>query len=329
MTNIERRALYHLLRMNQLADPSFPVELWQIEDYRELPLTELFDKLRLFGIDLNRIGFIAFGDECDSPEEFTDELIGEQHLKPSQEDQIYLLVFELWRRIMREKPSLSIICHELDHQIYLFDQNAAENPLELENALNHFSEILEKNVDEGVSPQEAIQLISGYTANDIETFLYDFISEQIEKGNESYSYELLDTFDPYLIENKWFKLLRLRLSGYPLTKTAQRLLEEIIEDHLNESDLDFQLELLSAIGEMKEHETFFIIAKSTLPLVKTEENLQDLLLISLEYFQRTDQLDKEKKLNDTINTRSHLQLNALIDKTDRDLQLLSTFFKAC
>lgn len=265
MTTIERRALYHLLRMNQLHNLSLVTEPWQVEDYRSLTLDRLFEQLRPFHIDLDRMSFITFGDECDSPEEFTEQLIGEQHLEPTQEDQIYLLVFELWRRIMSEKPSLSIICHELDHQIYLFDHNKIENPLDLENALIRFTQILEQNVDEGVPAEQAIQLISTYSANDIETFLYDFISEQIEKGNESYAYDLLDHFNPYLIENKWFKLLRLRLSGHPLTKTAQRLLEQLMDDYLSESDVDFHLELLASVTEMKEHEAFYLIGKVYCP----------------------------------------------------------------
>ena len=51
-----------------------------------------------------------------------------------------------------------------------------------------FKHILDENVDEGVPPEQALQLISTYCANDIETFLYDFISEQIDEDNETYAY---------------------------------------------------------------------------------------------------------------------------------------------
>ena len=42
-------------------------------------------------------------------------------------------------------------------------------------------------MDEGLPPEQAFQLISPYCANDIETFLYDFIAEQIDEDNESYA----------------------------------------------------------------------------------------------------------------------------------------------
>jgi hypothetical protein len=185
MNAIERRALYNLLRMNWLNEPTLSVESWQVEDYRSLPLPDLFERLKQFNIQLDRVSFIAYADECDSPEDLTEHLIGDRNLPTAQEDQVYLLIFELWRRLMSEKPSLSILCNELDHQIFLYDRHELDNPLALQDALTHFIEILDENVDEGIPPEQAFKLISPYFANDMETFLYDFIAEQIDEGNES------------------------------------------------------------------------------------------------------------------------------------------------
>ena len=57
MNDIERRALYYLLRINWLSEPNMPVEPWQIEDYKAKPIQELFERLKAFQITLDRVEF--------------------------------------------------------------------------------------------------------------------------------------------------------------------------------------------------------------------------------------------------------------------------------
>jgi hypothetical protein len=326
--NIERRALYNLLRMNWLNEPTLSVESWQVEDYRSLPLSALFERLKQFNIQLDRISTIAYADECDSPEELTDHLIGDRHLQTTQEDQIYLLIFELWRRLMSEKPSLSVLCNELDYQIYLYDHQELENPLALQDALMHFLQILEENIDQGISSEQVLKLIAPYSANDIEAFLYDFIAEQIEEGSESYARELIDDFDAYLGSNKWFKLLRIRLCEKTHSKMAQRIAEQIIEEHLNDQDLDYNLEFLSILAEMEDFAIFRTLIKETLPLIKKEEDFQDLLAITHDFFNRIDLDQKEIQVKALLEKRSVYSLTETIDTHDPDLIVLTQLFKS-
>lgn len=325
MNAIERRALYNLLRMNWINDPTLSAEAWQIEDYRSLPLPVLFKRLKPFNIHLDRISFIAYADECDSPEDLTDHLIADRDFSNSQEDEIYLIIFELWRQLMSEKPSLSIICNEVDYQIHLYDHQQLKDPVALQDALTHFVQILDENADQGIPTQEVLQLISNYCANDIETFLYDFISEQIDEGNESYAYELLDQFDPYLESNKWFKLLRIRLCEQIHTKIAQKLIEEIIEEHLEE-DLDYNLELLSILIEKGNDPIFRLTMQKTLPLIKREEDLQDLLSITSDYFHFLGQEEQEMILKAMLEKRLSLPLDQAVDPKDLHLVALTQLF---
>src|SRR4051812_28437996 len=115
MISLEKKALYNLLRMHWLNNPNVKVEAWQIEDYRNLTLKILFDRLRQFSIHLDSESFIAYAEECETPEELAESFIGDRHLSIEQEDLIYLLVFELWRRLVTHKLSLSIFCNDLDH----------------------------------------------------------------------------------------------------------------------------------------------------------------------------------------------------------------------
>lgn len=316
MNAIERRALYHLLRMNWLNEPSLSVASWQVEDYRALQLTDLFDRLQRFNIRLNRLSFVAHADECGSPEELADHLIGDKSLTPMQEDQIYLLIFELWRRLMSEKPSLSIVCNEFDYQIYLHDHQKIADFFALQDAITNFLKILNENVDEGILPQQAFKLICAYCANDIELFLYDFIAIQIDEGNESYAHELLSNFDPYLGHDKWFKLLRLRLCERTQSKFAQKIIEEIVEEDLNDEELDYNLELLSTLAEMEDSVAFPLILKHSIPLIKTEEDFQELLTITIEYFHHMNQDRQEEDLKTLLDHRSNYPMDETIHSYD-------------
>lgn len=285
MSDIERRALYNLLRMNWLSEPTLKVDAWQVEDYRLLPIAILFDRLKEFNIRLDRISFTGFAHECDSPEDLADHLVGDRDFSPAQEDQVYLIVFELWRRLVSEKPSFSIICNELDYQINLYDEHQLSDPLALQNAITKFAQMLDENADEGIPLKDVLNVISNYCANDIETFLYDFISEQIEVGNEAYARELLDEFRSHLKGDKWFKIIEIRLSDPINHKFPQRLIEEIVEENLSEEDLDFNFELLAILSDKRFSTYFFLVLKQTLPLVKEEEDYHDLLSLVIDFFQ--------------------------------------------
>lgn len=319
MTTIERRALYHLLRMNWLNDPSLLIEPWQVEDYRSLILSTLFERLQRFDIHLNRSSFIGYAEACDSPEELTDYLIGDRPFSAKQEDQIYLLIFELWHRLMMERPSVSIICYELDNEIFLYDHQQLKDPLTLQETLVRFVKILDQNVDEGVPAEQAFHLLSSYCANDIEVFLYDFITAQIEEGNESYAHELLSHFDPYWGQDKWFKLLRLRCCETYHSKIAQKIIEEIIEEHLNDQDLDYYLEFLSILAEMQDHASFRLLSQQLLTLIKTEEDFQEFMIIGMDYLHRMHQPEKETTLKMLFEKRSHYPLDKTILLKDPDL----------
>lgn len=319
MNEIERRALYHLLRMNWLNEPSLAVEPWQVEDYRALSLPGLFDRLKSFEIFLDKTSFVSFADECDSPEDLTEHLIADRSLLPTQEDQIYLLVFELWRRLLSDKPSLSIICNELDFQICLYDNQELDNPFGLQDALSHFILALDENTDEGIPAEKAFSLISSFCANDIETFLYDFISEQIDEENEIYAHELLDDFDPYLGNNKWFKLLRMRLSEKSHSKSGKIIAHEILEEDLKDNDLEFNFEFLSILGVLGDDILLTHLMKQTLPLIKKEEEFQDLLNILIDYFHRLDGEKEENILKTMLEGRANISLNSSFNENDPDL----------
>ncbi|WP_143298931.1 MULTISPECIES: hypothetical protein [unclassified Candidatus Protochlamydia] len=327
MTAIERRALYNLLRMNWLNNPQMKVDHWQVDDYRIFSTETLFERLKKLNINLDKSSFIAYADECESPEDLTEQLVGDRELKAQNEDQVYLLIFELWRRLLSEKPSLSIICNELDQLIYQYDQGKVENSTLLQDQLNQFITLLDENADQGIPPQEVFTGVSTYCANDIETFLYDFISERIEEENEAYALDLLDDFSTYLGTNKWFDLLRARLSSLSNRKIATKQLSQLLEDYLDKQDLEFNLELLSFMTEIGDPYTFKEVLQNTLPLLQTEEDFQDFLFICADYCHRLDQENKEKSIHILIHQRSNKELLHPFNSNDPALKILLHIFE--
>lgn len=316
---MNRRALYNSLRMNWILDPSIDVEPWQIEDYRTLPIDEIFERLDDKDIHLDKTTFLAFADNVDSPEDLTDGLLEDLKDDVTSQDQVYLLIFELWRRLLQEKPSLSIFCDELDQQIHLYDSGQVKNVAPIQDALANLLVILNENSDDGADPIEAFSCIDDGCANNIESFLYDYIAEQIDNGNNLYAAELLDGFSSYMRDAKWFDFLRARTLSSTDPKEANQMIQRLVAKAIKEPNLEFNLELLSFLVSVGEKETFDRLVKTSLPLIKLEEDFQDLVAISADFFHRLDRETVENTLQNILNMRAKTPLHTQFDPKDPQL----------
>lgn len=316
---IERRALYNSLRMNWLLDPTMDIEPWQVQDYRAFPISELFKRLKEKEIDLDRTSFIALADNMDTPEELTDQLLNDSELNNTEQDQIYLLFFELWRRFVPEKQSLSIFCDELDHQIHLYDQNQLKSTEAIQDVLANLIIILDENTDQGISAAEAFESISAACANDLESFLYDFTAEQIDNNNYSYASDLIDNFSTYVRDTKWFDFLKARIQFISDPSKANKAVRSLMEKAISEKDLTFNLELLTFMAQAAEQDTFVFLVKQTIPLLEIEEDALDLLVVCADFFHRLDQENEEKAIQNIIKKRSKNNPEKPFKPNDSDL----------
>jgi len=320
---IERRALYNSLRMNWLHCPTLEVEDWQVEDYRILEMDVLFHRLGDKKIFLDKQSFQLFAENVDSPEDLTDELLLDSNFDNVTQDEVYLVVFEIWRRLITEKKSLSIFLDELDHQIYLYDNGQIKNPESIQDAIEELSLILEENIDSGIDPNSIFESISASCANDIESFLYDFISEQIDNGNFIYATELLDDFNDFIPEIKWFDFLKARISD---TSSANQTIRKLLQTHAKANDLEFNLELLSFVSKSGEHDLFINLVKKSIPLLELEEDFVDLGYLSIEYFERLDRDSQKLQLEKLFNNRSNILPEAKFLQNDPKI---AEFLKIC
>ncbi len=323
----ELRALYNSLRMNWLLDPNVSIQPWQVEDYRSMPLEALFARLKLQDFDLNRSSFVSLADQFDTPEDLTNGLLADSDADEMTHDQVYLLVFELWRRLLPEKPCLSVFCDELDHQIHLYDSGRIENPEGIQDALANLQVVLDENTDAGNDPVDVFESICGGCANDVESFLYDYIAEQIEESNEFYAAELLDDFADYVSDVKWFDFLRVKLLETSNPEEAVRRLRKIIQDAAKEKDLEFNLDVLAYLVQAGDKEDFVKLVKSSVPLLTSEEDFQDLLTICADFYHRLDRDEVEEAIQNIIKKRSVKGVEATIDRTDPDIAELFTIMK--
>lgn len=322
-----RRALYSSLRMNWVIDPTMQVEPWQVEDYRAIPLDGLFENLEDLGLTLDKTSFAAYAESVDNPEDLTDLFFHDAPFDPKTHDKIYLLVFELWRRLLPERQCLSIICEEIDHQIDLYDRGQVENVESIQDTIANLESILDDNVDEGADPVETFDFINSTCANDVESFLYDFITEQLDNGNITYANELIEGFANYISDHKWFDLLKIRLVALNDTEEANHLTQNLMEDAVEDRDLTFNLEVLSFLISIGERSVFEDLVRHTIPLLQNEDDFQSLLSIGSDFYHRIDHEEIELTLQSILQKRSKLPWDSVINRDDPDFLQFSALFE--
>lgn len=324
---MERRAMYNSLRMQWLHDPAMIVEPWQVANYRDFALEDLFSAVNQYGFELDKAAFLQMAEEMDTPEDLTLYLAESHSLDEISQDYIYLVLFELWRRLVPEKRSISIFCDELDYQIHLYETDQLQNPEGLEDALAYMQYILNEAADEGEDPALLFAMVCNGCANDVESFLYEYISECMDFGNDSYASELMEGFSSYVKDTKWFDLLQVRHLLSTEVEEAQTRLPRIVKNSQGIADLEYQLELLALLVQEGGKGDFARVCNNVLPLLKVEEDFQDLLLITEDYFHCLDLEKNEAETKTLHKKRSHIPPSDPVDQNDPDIVKLREIVK--
>ena|SRR3990167_8138689 len=285
------KALYNHLRYLAREDSTLKVDSWAIENFRTLPIAKLWEQLHQLGIQIDQIAFSHFSKGCDTPEELTDLLVDDD-LSHQNRDQIYLILFEIWRRILPEKLSISVFCDELDYLIDQYDQNILDTDEKIQDALALLSEILAEHVDAKVKPKIAFEKLAEYCANNLEIFIYDYISDLLDQKNLSYAAELFEQFSIYFPLSLDWEFLQARILSFTEITEANRRLENIL---LKDVELDLLFEILELLISVGEKELFPIVLRKMTPLLSPDD-LEDALLLSAEYFRRLDCEKEELKI---------------------------------
>ncbi len=313
------RALYNLFRISWLEDPNIKVKPWQVEDYRSLSIDQLFSRLKDLGIVLDEQSFTAYADSCDSPEDLVECLwVDEEDL--DKQDASYLILFEIWRRTLPQKQSLSIFCDELDQLIEQYDQGLLENEELLQKNLKELEDILDEAADLSGSPEKVFADLSQFCAHDLHGFLYDYIFDLIEKDDATYASELINAFYEFLPDKKWFDLLKAWLFASMDVEELNRVAERLLDQLLDEPDLDLLLEIAKFLVHRGDVRLFMQAARLAIALLKTEEQFQQLLYLIAEYYRCLDKDEEEKYIHQLIQQRAEHDLDMPLDPSDKTLQ---------
>ena len=257
---LHTKALYNLLRMNYKEDPSISCEGWQVEDFALLRSEDLFQRLLELGIELNLQRFRLYADSAETPEDLSEYVVTKFQAQKAA-DYVYLVLFELWKRYLPEKQSLSVFCDELDRRISRYDLGDFTSDEFIQDSLANLEEILDENSDIGADPSLVFESLSKYCAHDIECFLYDYIYEQIESGNDAYASELLEGFYAYMTDLKWFDFLRACLVSNQDVPEANEIISHVVLELEKEPSLVLQMEILRFMTKTGDRELFVLLVK--------------------------------------------------------------------
>lgn len=318
---VEKKALYNSLRLNWLRDTSFEVEPWQVEDYRLLSSDELFARLSKFDISLDRDTLVAYADNFSSPEDLAPYLANDD-LPARLADQIYLVSFELWRRFLPQKQSLSIFCDELDYQIHQYDEGLIDAD-SLQDVISYLEEVLEENSGEDADPSEVFESIAVCCAHDVEGFIYDFIAGQIDEENHLYATELYESFQEYIGDTVWFDFLRARLNVLADVSEANDIIMEIIEDQNEGKDLELYLEILPFLVQHGKWEVFISVLKACFPHLEVEEDFREVLDHCVDFYTLRDNEEFGRPIQEILDKRESMDPEKPVSMSDPDIALLA------
>lgn len=300
-----KKAHYNLLRIHAQDDK----ESWETYDYRRLETDSLLKQLCICSLPFETVAqFEHAAHVYASPEE-----MAAAYLQPTQ-DQEFLLLFELWRRHLPDKRTVSIFCDELDHQITSYYQG--EDHEELLDTLEYLQQILDDNADSGVDSADILPTLQASSCHDLEAFLYDYTHTQLQEEEYELVAELLGGFYPYLSDPQWFDYLAARLALAQHAEEGHQTLEQLV---MRVDDVALALELLEFLAESEKEVLFAQLAQRTVDLLTTEGDLLDFLdICSLLY---------DEELFQDLQ-RPDIDAETALDPKDKALRSLREFFSA-
>ncbi|MES2122818.1 MAG: hypothetical protein V4492_08605 [Chlamydiota bacterium] len=316
--DLRGKALFNLLRMNWLEDPTVKVEPWQVETLRDEPTEALFKRLWNLGVVLDERSFALYAESCDSPEDLV-ECVWIDDIDHEGHDKVYLIVFELWRRLLTDRLSPSIFCDQLDYLIDRYDVGESEDEAELQDALSALEDILDDSSDAEGSPQQVFAQLSSYCAHDLERFIFDYINDQIGAENGTYASELLDAFVEYVSDVKRFDFLRARICLTTDIVEANILYERLLDSLTEAPDVEMLLMIAESLIHRGDVRLFMMAIRLALPHLGREEQFQDVLSMVADYYRCLDRENEESAVNKMLSERAKLSLEDPFHSSDAHL----------
>jgi hypothetical protein len=316
------RAFYNLLRFNAMEDQTAKsYEPWQIEDYRSLSDQELFDRLKKLKIALSIEAFHEIARNIDTPELMASYLTHDE-AEVEEEDQIYLIIFELWRRLMKDCRSLSIFADEFDRWMEVYDGQKEDVDDIVHSFLFELENFLDEAHDSGKDPHETFAFISSFFAHDLENFIYDFIYDRIEKEALIPASELIDALMPYVSRGVWLEFLRLKMFSKQDVEQLPFLVHRFAEKVVDTKDLELLIEVLDLMIGDSLVDLFFQFFDQGLALCQTYQQLLDMAAILKEFYQSIEDHVKSQRVDEVLYRLTQKEGHKKLIKQDPLVEML-------
>lgn len=313
-------------RYNSLMMHGQPGKPWQVCDYRQLDKEELWNTLGALGVSLDYNGLahhVLMGTE--SPEAMA-ELLMDPSVDEEKREVIYLILFELWRRLFPEYGSVSIVADAIDHLSVQYEVDPEAHSEELFETFGVLGDLIDESLEAGSNPKDLWQEVSSFLAIDLEHFLYAYISDLIDAGEEADASELVEMFDIYVQEPLWFDFLKCRLV-YPTDPHEGCMMMRRLMDALHEETmLDLSFEVLHDLITGGNLLLFNELYLQTLAQLKTEGDLQEMIKIAKTYYALFDYDTEAEAMDSLLEMRGDLSLETPLKESDATLLLLKSQF---
>ncbi len=312
MKGFRGRALFNLLQLRYKGQelPS-SVESWQVEDYTKLSIAQLFSRLGKLGLSLNEASFLRAAEEVENPESLLQSLASKEESKIKLE--IYLVIFELWKKLLPDRKPLSILCDALDHEIERLKSQKQFDSEILQEILLDLQYLFERAVDDGYIPEKVFIIINSYLAHNLEAFLYGYIKNQLDEENETEASEWIDGFYRYVPNKIALDFLKFRLLHISDSHDALKMIDPLIEKILEGSARKIAFDLLEFLSRFGSSEHFIESFKRLVPIIKTEKDFIDMLSIAGDFYQGLDKEIEESQIRDLIASRKDIDPNRKIE----------------
>jgi hypothetical protein len=295
----EIKAHANLLKAQVAWDPSTPHEKWMVEDLSAVSDKNLLKRLEDLKVPVSSTNLKKYLEEIETPEDFLEAVTLETD-GPEKVENVYLILFELFKRHAPKKESLSIFADELDSLIQKYEATSGRNWAEIVPHLKQLVHILRENLSGVKNPSEVLEKLSRHFAYDLEGFIYDFIADLIDSSQEVLAEEFIELFFDYLTKPYWFNLLEYYLKG-----ADEERLENLSDLAIETKDFEFSLEVLHVLKE-EESDRFFPLLSHTVDFSKEEADFVELLTVAQEFFEEKDRLREMMEIKKILDSRSQI-----------------------
>lgn len=244
---LRSRLKYNQLRMRALEE-DVDAPRWMLEDYRKLSWRRLQQDLQALGV-VNDLGILKAS--CESVESFEQwyaVLIQQGNFSTTDQEHLWLVAFEVWRRFYPEQQSFETLCDDIDDMIFRYETGSIRDE-QVQDLLHRIVELIEQQSRSKRAAKQMFAALDASCAHGLELFIYDYIDDQIHAQASSCAIDLLDHFQDLVQEDRWLQFLRARLAPGPEVFSAfMHLLSQFDQDR-HSSDIELAFEILAYLCE--------------------------------------------------------------------------------